>query len=142
MSQGGGIPCTIPNWRSTRAGRCTSTLLRHIKGTEALHAPDKISLSAEAMQRMPQRGKGPIETTRENVINKLRNMIVTRQVVVKFLPGQLEVDRVDRGRTPRSILCGSLYVFQRTTVIHTAHVGVEELVAQMHHVPHSSSVDQ
>ncbi|XP_057533053.1 cyclin-D5-1-like [Amaranthus tricolor] len=56
------------------------------------------------MQLIPQRGKDPIETTRENVINKLRNMIVTRQVVVKFLPGPLEVDRVDHGRTPRPIL--------------------------------------
>ena len=91
---------------------------------------------------MPQRGKGPIETTRENVINKLRYMIVTRQVVVKFLHGQLEVDRVDRGRTPLPILCGSLYVYQRTTAIYTAYVGVEELVAQMHHVSQSSSVAQ
>ena len=81
------------------------------------------------MQRMPQRGKGSNETTHENVINKLRNMIVTRQVVVKFLLGQLEVDRVDRGRTPHPIRCGSLYVYQRTTAIHTTHVGVEELVA-------------
>ena len=101
-----------------------------------------ISLSAEAMQRMPQWDKGPIETTRENIINKLRNVIVTRLVVVKSVPGQLEVDRIDRGRTPRQILCGSLYVYQRTTAIHTAHVGVEELVAQMHHVPQSSLVAQ
>ena len=86
------------------------------------------------MQRMPQWGMGSIETTRENVI-------VTR-LVVKSLPGQLEVDRIDRGGTPRQILYGSLYVYQRTTVIHTAHMWVEDLVAQMQHVPQSSSVVQ
>ena len=107
-----------------------------------LSTPLTICPSAEAMQHMPQRVKGPSETKRENSINKLRNVIVTRQVVVKLLPGQLVIDRVDRDRTPRPILCGSLFVYQRTTAIHTAHVGVEELVAQMHHVPHSSSVDQ
>ena len=91
---------------------------------------------------MPQRGKGPIETKRENSINKLRNVIVTKQVVVKLLPGQLVVDRVDRGITPHPIQCGSLFVFQRTTAIHMAHAGEKVLVAQMHHIPHSSSVDK
>ena len=52
-----------------------------------LSTPLKKCLSAEAMQRMPQWGKGSIETKRENAINKLRNVIVTKQVVVKFLPG-------------------------------------------------------
>ena len=134
--------CPVPSQISAlRAQGDALRLSKHIKGTEALHALTR-SLSVEAMQRMPQRGKGPIETTCENVINKLRYMIVTRQVIVKFLPGQLEVDQVDRGRTPPPILCGSLYIFQRTTAIHTAHEGVEELVAQMHHIPYSSSVAQ
>ena len=104
--------------------------------------PLTICPSAEAMQRMPQRGKGPIETKRENSINKLLNVILIKQVVVKLLPGQHVVDRVDRGRTPRPIQCGSLFVFKRTTAIHMAHEGEEAVVAQMHHVPHSSSVDQ
>ena len=107
-----------------------------------LSTPLTICPSAEAMQRMPQRGKGLIETKRENSINKLRSVIVTKQVVEKLLPGQLVVDPVDRDRTPCPMQCGSLFVFQRTTTIHMAHAGEEAVVAQMHHVPHSVSVDQ
>ena len=59
-------------------------LCRSITKVQRLSTPLTISLSAEAMQLMPQRGKGPIETTRENVINKLRNVIVTRLVSEVF----------------------------------------------------------
>ena len=59
-------------------------LCRSISKVQRLSTPLKISLSAEVMQCMPQRGKGPIETTRESVINKLRNVIVTRLVSEAF----------------------------------------------------------
>ena len=135
--------CPVPSQiGAVRAQGDALRLCRSRSEVQMLSTPLTICPSAEVMQRMPQRGKGPIETTRENVINKLRNMIVTRQVVVKFLPGQLEVDRVDRGTTPCLILCGSLYVYQKTTAIHTTHLVMEELVAQIHHVPQSSSVAQ
>ena len=49
-----------------------------------LSTPLTICLNAEAMQRMPQQGKGPIETTCENVINKICNVIVTRLVSEAF----------------------------------------------------------
>ena len=65
-----------------------------------LSTPQTICLSAEAMQHMPQRGKGPIETIRENAINNLRNMMVTRIFVVKFLSGQLECTGRSVGQSP------------------------------------------
>jgi hypothetical protein len=58
------------------------------------------------------------------------------------LPGQVEVDLNDRDRSPRQILCESLYVYEKTNATHTPHLEVEELVGQMHHVPHSSLVAQ
>ena len=97
--------CPIPSQIGTvRAQGDALRLCQSISKVLRLSTPLKISLSAKAIQHMTQRGKGPIETTRENIINKLRNVIVSRLVVVKSVPGQLEVDRIDRGKTPRQIL--------------------------------------
>ena len=42
VSQDGEMPCTNPYWRSTRSGRCTSTMSKHMSCTEALHTPELI----------------------------------------------------------------------------------------------------
>ena len=96
--------CPVPS--QIGAVRAQGDALRPCRSrseVQMLSTPLTICPSAEAMQRMPQRDKGPIETKRENSINKLLNLILIKQVVVKLLPGQHVIDRVDRGRTPRPI---------------------------------------
>ena len=77
--------CPVPSQIGAVQTQGDALRLRQSKSeVQMLSTPLTICLSAEAMQRMPQRGKGPIETTRENVINKIRNMIVTRLVSEAF----------------------------------------------------------
>ena len=81
MAAGYPIPSQIG---AVRAQRDALRLCRSKSEAQMLSTPLTICLSAEAMQRMPQRGNGPIETTRENVINKILNVIVIRLVSKAF----------------------------------------------------------